>query len=244
MNKFHYIIAKHDDDVYDKYIKKSMRGKRPIVVNDSPELNSMTKKYNEGIKRIKNLKANDYVIFVHEDVYISDDLFEGKIQMIFGMHQDVGVLGIYGTTQYIGGGWWSHERPTYAVGNIMQMTKDGKIHNMRENLPPGMLRKDMVVVDGCMMIVRGSVINKHKIKFDESITGFHQYDNSFCLEVLLKTPYKVAVSDFDILHVSEGAVTDEWMTQSLSLINRYKELGLTIPLTSEKIKEVNYGKVQ
>lgn len=241
MFKFHYVIAKHNEEIYDKYIAKSMVGKRPIIVEDSPELNSMTKKYNEGIKRIGKLTKNDSVVFIHEDVNILDPHFEGKIAMIMASNPDIGVLGVYGTTQYAGGGWWSFERNTYAVGSIMQMVKDGRIYNMRDNLPPNMINKDIVTVDGCMMVVRADVLKQ--MQFDENIKGYHQYDNSFCLELLLNTKYKVAVCDVNILHASEGEPNEDWMNESMNLINRYKGLGLNIPLTSKNIKEVNNGKV-
>jgi len=239
MRKFHYIIAKHNDEIYDKYIAKSMVGKNVIIVEDSDELTSMTKKYNEGIKRLGKIHKDDSVIFIHEDVNILDHLFESRLAMALASNPDVGVLGVYGTTHYTGGGWWSFERDTYAVGSIMQMVKSGQIYNMRDNLPPYSIRKDLVTIDGCMMVARADVLNQ--VKFDEGIKGYHQYDNSFCLEVLLNTKYKIGVGDFSILHASEGEPDEDWMNESLSLINRYKELGLKLPLTSKNIKEVNYG---
>ena len=241
MNKIYYIIAKHDDAIYNKYTKKSMVGKKPILVEDAPELDSMTKKYNAGLKRIKNLKDNDIVVFLHEDIIILDNLFEGKLLLTFSSYPDVGVVGVYGSQAYIGGGWFSYDHK-YSVGAIKSMRKDGTYYEMRHALPPRSINRNMVVVDGLMMAIRGKCLKQ--VQFDESINGFHQYDNSYCLEALLKTEYKVAVTDLNIFHASEGSPDETWLQDSLSLINRYKELGLQIPLTSRNIKEVNYGKVQ
>ena len=241
MNKIYYVIAKHDDAIYNKYTKKSMVGKKPIIIEDSPELNSMTKKYNAGLKRIKNLKDDDIVVFLHEDITILDNLFEGRLLISFASYPDIGVLGVYGSQAYIGGGWWSYDR-NHSVGAIKQMSKDGTLYEMRHALPPNTINTNMVVVDGCIMAIRGKCLKQ--VQFDESMKGYHQYDNSYCLEVLLKTKYKLAVSDLNIFHASEGSPDETWLQDSLSLINRYKELGLHMPLTSRNIKEVNYGKVQ
>ncbi len=229
-----YVVATHDKTIYDKYISIHLKNKDPILVDDSPKLNGMCQKYNKGIKLLGEIESNDIIVFVHEDVKIIDDNFERKLQMYFSGNKDLGVLGVYGTSHYAGGGWWNYERPYYSFGKIRQCFNDGSVKTMSDNFNVS-FRKDMLIVDGCMMAIRGDLLKKQK--FDESIKGYHHYDNSYCLDTIINTDYKVAVGDLDILHLSEGDVNKEWESQAKILLNKYINKGFNnMPLTCEKLK--------
>ena len=85
-----FIIARHNEKDYNKYIKLSLEKMNTTSYDifDSPKENlSLTKKYNLGIeKAIKdNLDENDIIVFVHEDVKIIDDHFTEKVNIVFQM---------------------------------------------------------------------------------------------------------------------------------------------------------------
>jgi hypothetical protein len=234
MNKVYYVVAKHDPKIFDSYIKDYLKPHNSVIVEDSPTMDSMTKKYNEGRKQLlKRLKPDDIVVFVHEDVKIIDPLFEGKLLMTFKHNKDLGVSGVYGTQAYIGGGWWNFERPTFACGRIVQGLADGRAVEMQDN--PSSYNPHMVTLDGCIMCIRGSLLKEQA--FDESITGYHQYDNSYCLQTLLETNYKLAVLDTLILHASGGEPDEAWRAQGRALLKKYQDMGLEVPITIKSFKD-------
>lgn len=240
MNKVYYVVAKHDEKIFDSYIKDYIKPHNSVVVENSPELNSMTKKYNEGRRQLlKRLKPDDIVVFVHEDVKIIDPLFEGKLLMAFKKNKDLGIAGVYGTQAYIGGGWWNFERPTFSCGRIIQGLANGREVEMQDN--PSRYNPHMVTLDGCIMSIRGSLLKKQE--FDETIKGWHQYDNSYCLQTLLETDYKLAVLDTLILHASGGEPDEEWRQQGRQLLKKYKDMGIEVPITVKSFKDYKNEKL-
>lgn len=250
MNKIHYVISCNKDEIYEKYIAKSLKNK-PYVhkINNSDELNSMTKKYNYAVNNIKDLSDDDIIVFIHDDVYIVDESFEGKLRLGF-TNPDVGIIGVYGTKAWNGGGWWNYERPTYAVGKILQgynpekITAQGHIINdicddrlfalMQDNMHQS-IDSDMLLVDGCMIAVKGKLAKQ--LKWDETIYGYHHYDNKYCFDTLMETDFKIAVIDTLIAHVSEGDLTEGWREQAISLHQIYINKGIEFPITLKTINE-------
>ncbi len=240
MSKVYYVVAKHDQKIFDSYIKPYIKSNNSVVVEDSPILDSMTKKYNKGREKLLNrLKHDDIVVFVHEDVRIIDPLFECKLLRAFQQNKDLGVAGVYGTQAYIGGGWWNFERSKFSCGKIIQGNPDGTGYEMSDN--PSVYNSHMVVLDGCILSIRGSLLKKQK--FDETITGWHQYDNSYCLQTLLETKYKLAVIDTLIVHASGGEPDKHWVEQGKKLLKRYTDLGIEAPITPKSFKDYKNEKL-
>tara|TARA_R110001606_G_scaffold134259_2_gene270620 strand:- start:86 stop:814 length:729 start_codon:yes stop_codon:yes gene_type:complete len=240
MNKVYYVVAKHDKKIFDSYIKPYIRPHNSIVVENSPDLNSMTKKYNEGRRQLlKRLKPDDIVVFVHEDVKIIDPLFEGKLLMAFQRNKKLGVAGVYGTQAYVGGGWWSFERPTFSCGRIIQGLPDGRELEMQDN--PSAYNPSMVTLDGCILSIRGSLLKQQA--FDQTLIGWHQYDNSYCLQTLYETDYTLAVLDTLIVHQSGGETDEAWLTQGRILLKKYEDMGLEVPITIKSFKDLKNAKL-
>lgn len=240
MNKVYYVVAKHNQKIFDNYIKPYIKPNNSAVVENSPDLNSMTKKYNEGRRRLlKRLKPDDVVVFVHEDVKIIDPQFEGKLLMAFAGNKDLGVAGVYGTQAYIGGGWWNFERQTFSCGRIIQGLPDGRNIEMKDNASS--YNPNMVTLDGCILSIRGSLLKQQA--FDETITSYHQYDNSYCLQTLLETDYKLAVIDTLILHASSGEVDESWREQGRALLKSYEDMGIEVPITTKSFKDYKNEKL-
>ena len=149
------------------------------------------------------------------------------------MDKSLGVAGVYGSRAWAGGGWWQYDRTTHAIGEILQGYNDGKVVRMKDN--PTAYSNDLVVVDGCMFAIRAGLINKQP--FDETLAGWHHYDNSYCIQTLIETEYKIGVIGTLITHSSEGAVNQDWVDGSKNLQQKYMEAGYTLPLTSYYLKE-------
>lgn len=234
MGKIYYVVAHHDDAVFKENIKPYLPMSRTKIIKDNPKLNTMSKKYNEGRRRLKNIRNNDIVIFIHEDIKVLDSEFEARIKYGFQINPDLGVLGVYGSTAFVGGGWWTYEKKNYAVGQIIQGLNNGKQFYMRDNPTP--FRKDLVVIDGCMMAVRGELLKKQE--FDETLKGWHHYDNTYCLNTLLNTDFKVGVIGSKLLHVSEGNPDELWSAEATDIItDLVNNKGLTLPITYKSIQE-------
>jgi hypothetical protein len=231
-------VAHHDESVYKKWLKPCIPAKKTILVKDAPGLDSMSKKYNEGVDRLKRklkqkLKKDDIVVFVHEDIKIDDNTFEPKLEHYFKIDPNLGVAGVYGSRAYAGAGWWHYERETYSCGKITQGFKDGSTVVMQNNSVP--FTNDMVIVDGCMLAIRGDLVLNQK--FDETLPGWHHYDNSYCLETLINTDYKVGVIDTSLTHLSEGDLDQAWVDGAKELANRYINKGYNLPLTTQYLTE-------
>ena len=201
--------------------------------------NSIFEKYNKGVDVLVSrfsLKDDDTVVFIHNDVQIKDEYFKEKIQIVFKQKPDVGVIGVYGTTHF--GefcSWWTHDRENCARGNILQRYPNKEIYTMTD-------RKgyfdDVVTIDGCIMILRGSVA-KLKLFDEETFKGYHQYDSSLCFEVLEKTSYKIAVADILVFHDSPGVLSnhDKWFESVEIHKKKLLSKGLTFPITVESFKK-------
>lgn len=232
----YYVIAEHNKKICDEYIRTTIPLNRSVFVQDSIGRKSMMKKYNDGISELESmykLSPDDVIVFVHEDVKLMDIYFENKITNYFKKYKDLGVAGVYGSVSYNGGGWWNHDRPKNARGHIIQGGPDGlgsfpMVENRGNHF-------DIVVADGCMLAVRYDRLLKGKFR-DNEWEGYHHYDNSFCLDTLLYTDYKVAVLDITIYHASIGELDEGWVEVSNYLKNHYMNLGLNFPIDINEIK--------
>lgn len=235
--KVHYVISAFNKRIFNKCIKPCLTHKKNVqVVHNTPILNSMTKKYNEGIKRIKNLHDNDIIVFIHEDVIIKSLTFEQDLKDAFNADEKIGVVGVFGSSEYEGTGWWLSNPHTHC-GKIIQGSGRAipEFRIMERN--SSKLKSDMVVVDGCMIAVKGKLAKIQK--WDEDITGFHFYDNKYCLDTLMNTDYKVAVADALIAHLSEGGLSKSWYDNANSMKEYINKIGYSLPLT---VKQINNKK--
>ena len=153
--------------------------------------------------------------------------------MLFTYDRDLGMVGVYGTTLLTEhGGWWMSDRSTYGRGHILQGLENGIVKHMEDRIG---YFDDIVSIDGCMMAIKGSILNDYK--FDESYKGYHFYDVDTSL-TLQQMGYKVAVADILIQHQSEGPVGEEWNGSRHQCINKWKKNGVTFPVTSEQMKGI------
>ena len=236
--KIHYVISAFNKGIYNRCIKPNMLYKNSVYpIINTPILNSMTKKYNEGIKRIKNLHDNDIIVFIHEDAIIKSLTFEQDLKDAFNADEKIGVVGVFGASEYEGTGWWLSNPHTHCGKIIQGYTSGNNQHFKIMERNSAKLKSDMVVVDGCMIAVKGKLSKIQK--WDESIPGFHFYDNKYCLDTLMNTDYKVAVADALIAHLSDGGLSKSWHDSAKSMKEYINKIGYSLPLT---VKQINNKK--
>jgi hypothetical protein len=235
-----FIIARNKDEDYNNYIRSSLnviQGKSIEITDSEGEHKSIFEKYNLAITDMlkSEVNDNDIVIFTHEDVKIVDNLFKDKLEYLFENKKDIGICGFVGTQEYNElGGWWMNS-PNKLKGHIIQEDNGKDNHLIKGDCG---YFNDIIVVDGCIFAVRAKVL-KDGIRFDESFNGFHFYDITFCLDTLLKTEWKICVADILIKHKSSGmgSLTKEWFEAKNKTIKKYKDIGLTFPVTTESLRK-------
>ena len=206
--------------------------KKWIPVINSDDFHGMGEKYDYGMEILSGrfeLKDNDIVVFVHEDLKFDREEAEKTIRQTFLDHPNLGVLGIYGSELWQGGGWWTTSRSIFSHGQIIQHN-NGKSFKMQDN--PGFF-DNLVCVDGCFLC--STVKNVREIGWKGNVSGWHQYDNDFCFRTLVQTDRKIGVCELVTEHLSEGPLNDEWMRQSYVLTDWFKKLGMKLPITRDKI---------
>ena len=232
----YYIVAQNNVALYEEYLKPYFDkiNKTPILITDDMG-NSMFEKYNLGLSHIiHDLKDDDIVCFVHEDIKVLDSYLELKTEMVFNMDKNIGVLGVYGTTQFEeAGGWWLCDRAKYARGHIMQGRPDlSKSFHMTDGHVG--YYSNLVSVDGCIFFMNGKLAKSYRFEQDY-YDGYHFYDVDACFSAI-QQGWKVAVADILVEHASEGAMPEFWHTNKARFIDKWKLKGFMFPITTKQLK--------
>ncbi|MFT3812782.1 MAG: glycosyltransferase [Acidovorax sp.] len=188
-----------------RWLKKRPHLARRIYFNNSKGLSSV---YNDALR---NAKASDILVFVHDDVWIEEPRFP---EAIFNGLRRFDVLGIAGNkrrqaNQYI---WflkpeedgllvWDSEHLSGSVmsGDLRQPAK-----SVYGNSPA-----PCELMDGVIFIARAGTLKKKGVMFDEAF-DFHFYDLDFCRTSRAKG-LKLGTWPLEIFHASPGAYnSDGW----------------------------------
>lgn len=245
MPEFKFLIARKDTETYQNNLEASIKrlGVTQVfqIMDQNDKNENIFKKYNAGIQALYqyNLKDDDIIIFVHEDVGIIDPFFMQKVESIFNQKKDIGLLGIAGAVEFTeAGGWWMN-RPENLRGHLIQGKEGGGpgdgFHLVKG--PVGYF-DDLVCIDGCIMMTTGKII-KECIIFDD-ITfpdGNDMYDIDYCFNVL-EHGYKIATADILVYHKSSGlgVMTDSWKINKDKLIAKWTAKGYTLPIVKHDFK--------
>lgn len=236
-----FIIAKHNQKVLDDYILSSIKELELDCTYHLIDGNeNIFQKYNEGINRIKiiynEIKDDDLICFVHEDVLILDKNFKEKLEYVFSTKKDIGLVGVVGAKELSDNcAWWLNQEDKL-LGHVIQENNDKKYHLVKGGI--GFSDK-MVAVDGLFFAIRGELLNKG-LRFDETFNSFHFYDVSICFQVL-QMGYKIGCVDILLQHKSPGMffLSKEWIDSKNKFIHIVKENGYEFPLNYEKFQNKN-----
>ena len=183
-----------------------------IVINNLIQKLDIAVAYNRGIENSKF----PYLIFLHEDIIFHTQDW-GKIVLKYFENSKVGLLGVAGSRikTEIPSGWW-HQRSKHILMNIIQHPENGKKQNIQFGFE-GRTESEVVVIDGVFMAARKT----ENIRFDENLSGFHNYDQSISL-LYRKNQYKVLVTNKILIeHFSEGNKNEEWIDSLVRFHHKY-----------------------
>jgi len=242
----YYIVAKNSDQIFMTYVMpglQQLNAQCAVVMDEVGKSESIFHKYNEGVHQHvqSGVTAGDIFCFLHEDVKILDPFFAEKAELVFKDKQDVGMLGVVGTSEFLeSGGWW-HASSEKLRGHIIQENNGMKNHLIKG--PVGYY-DDLVALDGLCFFIRSSIFMEDKIRFDEeTYSGYDFYDIDICLSILEKG-YRIASADILVEHKSIGDIRgrESWKDNKDKCIAKWKAKGYAFPLDCSKFNK--YQNVQ
>ena len=199
-----------------------------IIEIVNPGIKSLSQCYNE----ILDQSENEIIVYSHDDVFLPKN-WGNKIIKHFRRNPEYGIIGCAGTKLLKQSGmWW--ENPKTMYGQVYHTdTQTNKTWLSAYSKDQGNKLENVVLVDGVFF-----AINKNKIKerFDESVSGFHFYDITFCVKNYL-AGIKIGVfTDVKIRHLSLGKTNEIWESNRAIFAETYKEY---LPLKIKKVFDKN-----
>jgi hypothetical protein len=164
----------------------------------------------------------EYAVFVHDDVYIMDSMFNEKLELGF---KNFNVLGVAGSSDL------SLSRlPLTWINSPKESWSGGLYHSISNGVDDlcdmkinsyGHFNRKCVTVDGVLMAVKVGALNG--VKFQEEFE-FDFYDMAFCLECYMKQ-IPVGTIPLAICHMSHGAgiMKPEYNVVQDRFLKKYKK---------------------
>ncbi len=209
-----YCTRKSNPEHKEHLIKSSGLHKHIEVIEIINNGESLTKSYNKGLKKA----TNDIVVFCHDDLTIETKQWGNKLIKTFEKNPEYGIIGVAGT-KYMSetGQWWVKPKKMY--GRV-QHTHEGKtwLSSYSEDL--GQSVEEVVIVDGLFFAVDKTKI---KVKFNESVEGFHFYDVTFCFENFLKGVKVGVITSIRVNHMSIGMTNEQWESNRQQFAENFKD---------------------
>jgi glycosyltransferase involved in cell wall biosynthesis len=207
---------------FTKYITETCGVKDCQVIEKvNPGIKSLSQVYNE----ILNESKNDIVILCHDDILFEKNYWGKRVLEHFEKKSDYGILGVAGTQYFPSSGrWWDIQ--SEMIGQVYHQ-HNGKKWLSEYNKPFGSKVIDTVIVDGLFI-----AINKNNIKnnFDESVSGFHFYDVTFCMSNYINGVKIGTISNVPITHLSVGMTNNQWEENRIKFVEKFSNsLPINIP---------------
>ena len=209
--KFRFVVATRVSQ--NKFHTHTALGKSlSIFKNDQIDLYSdnsegLSKVYNRSIKKSKNDPA--ILIFIHDDVWLLDFFWGGRLITSLTKFDIVGLAGTQRRSprQFS----WAYKSDSYTLnkGNLSGLIGHGK------GFPPdnlsyfGPVEKEVRILDGVFIACHSEVLHRRNLNFDEKF-DFHFYDMDFCRSAELKG-LKMGTASISVIHESSGVLdTPNW----------------------------------
>jgi hypothetical protein len=171
MNSVSYIACTHNKHILEKCLMQS------LILQDDDELiviegaKSIAEGYNNGIDKAKNkIKC-----FIHHDLIVTNPVLL-RMNLLAYCIEDIGIVGIVGS-QTEAAPWWEGQ----CVGSVVD-SRNGILH-----FSDG--KQFCLHLDGLMLATCQDV------RFDESIPGFHFYDQDICRQMAEKGLHNFCIKD-------------------------------------------------
>jgi len=171
MESISYIACTHNTNILEKCLVQS------LILQDDDELivvegaKSIAAGYNLGID-----KANNKIkCFIHHDLIVTNPILL-RMNLLAYCIDDVGIVGIVGS-QTDAAPWWEGQ----CVGSVVD-SRNGILY-----FSDG--KQFCLHLDGLMLATW------HDVRFDESIPGFHLYDQDICKQMAAKGLSNFCIKD-------------------------------------------------
>jgi hypothetical protein len=215
-----------------RYDEKNFWSKSPAAITlPKSELLRVEVAYNnkEGLSKVYNTHIEkhhdaDVYIFIHDDVWIKDNLFLSKI--IHALTTDYDIVGVAGNTRI------SPKQPAWLFKEyrdenfildhdyLSGSVSHGTIYTSHTSYY-GPAPKQCELLDGVFLACSGDGIRKNQILFDEQF-GFHFYDLDFCRSAA-KKGLLIGTWPIDLIHESGGAFGSlDWKDAYLKYLGKWK----------------------
>lgn len=207
-----------DENAFDKTPlgKSLIKHNLPLKVFFNNE-NGMPMCYNKALHE----SNADYILFVHDDVFLNDVFLIEKLEKAFNKFD---VVGLAGSSNF------SIERTPICWHNSPKESWSGAVlHPMVDKHDDkfimttfGETPKQVVIVDGLFIAINRKKVIEANVRFNEAF-DFHFYDTAFCIDATLA---KLSIGTVPILctHMSHGGgiKTPEYAQLQKKFINIYK----------------------
>ncbi|WP_051228074.1 glycosyltransferase [Gillisia sp. JM1] len=173
-----------------------------LIKIDNPGKIGICEAYNIGAAKSKF----NYLLFLHEDVLFRTIGWGEIIKKTFENNKDLGLLGIAGSSikTKMPSTWWTGPGLNYI--RIVQHDKaNSKFFDKNE----GFNEKSFVevaAIDGVLMIMK----KDERIRFDENLKGYHNYDLDLSLKHYCLNKKVGATNELLIEHFSGGKIDRDW----------------------------------
>jgi hypothetical protein len=207
----------------DIFSKKYSNIKFNFVENNSDSLANV---YNSFIKKYRELKNIDYLIFMHADVELDIEKFISHIIEVEGKYD---VIGLCGCSKISVGqsplNWWtgSNLYPQHKWGYVNHGELGNKSSFFNSH-SPDVTDHEVACIDGLCIILTKNAIEKSNILFDTTFT-FSHYDTDFSFECIFKHNLKLGViirKDLKHWSVGKSILTQEFKDSEIKFRNKWK----------------------
>lgn len=187
-----------------------------IAIDNSENKYSIFSAYNEGF----SLSKGDYLCFVHEDVrFLSPDW--GVHLMEHLQLPDVGIVGLAGgnVVTRVPDSWKNKDSAISITQSDRRLNKAPR----KVILPVGntLVRRDVILLDGVFLAMNRTVAEK--VRFDETLGGFHGYDLDICLQVTTAGFRNFVVYDIGLEHFSKGNRDQKYFRNLIAIFRKWEQ---------------------
>ena len=198
-----------------------------ICIDNSKNTYSIFSAYNEG----EQISKFSYLCFVHEDVFFHTQNW-GKNIIEHLKQPNTGIIGLAGgdLAPIVPASWWTLN----STECIIQSDHTGKKKTINNCFPynQGHTTRSVVLLDGVFLCMKRSLFEK--IRFDETLGGFHGYDYDISIQSIIAGYYNYVIFDVSLEHFSKGNMDARYYR---NLIRVYKKWEKQLPLFEHKISK-------
>lgn len=181
----------------------------------------LSTRYNEAIDKHKD--SVDALVFVHDDVFISDVFLDEKLEQGFKTY---GILGVAGSSRFLLNEpivWHNSPKDTWSGSVEHPMVNKGATGSTAQTYywsSFGPAPKTCAVIDG--LFIAADLKQIGKVRFQPEF-DFHFYDLAFCMEAYFEK-VKVGTSNIHLTHMSHGNyASGGWREMQEKFNKKYKK---------------------